>query len=294
MKTSKECIPCFLRQAQYTAALATRSEELQNLIIEKTTDLIKSFKFDISPPENAVSLYRMIGDLAGNSDTFSALKKASNRAALYMAGNLADIINKSETPLETAARLAIAGNIIDYGSHQEFDVEKTIQTALTDDLAINNLESFTEDLEQAKNILYLGDNCGELVFDRLFIETLRKPVTLAVKENPIINDALMSDAIECGLERRCRIISNGTDCPGTPPLKKCSSEFTKAWHKSDMIISKGQGNFETLSETRGPIYFMLMVKCPVVAGHINTSASLKAGSDIKTGDMIIMKHWLHS
>ncbi len=293
MKTSNECISCFHKQARYAADLATTSDHVRNEIIDRTAELISRFDMNISPPENAVAFYHLISEVAENPDIFSGIKKAGNRDALDRAHDLADFITESDTPLETAARLAIAGNIIDYGSHQEFDIEKTIEYALSNDLTVNDLTSFSGDLANAQNILYLADNCGELVFDRLFCKTLNKPVTLAVKEKAIINDALMADALECGLDKYCRIISNGTGCPGTP-LETCSKEFKKTFADADLIISKGQGNFETLSEIRGPIYFLLMVKCPVVAGHINTWRTTASKSDIKTGDMVIMKHRLYN
>lgn len=288
MKTSPDCLTCFIKQARYTTGLATSSVILQKNILEKSTAIIASFDHDLSPPENAVALYRMIAEMSGNPDIYAALKKNSTRAAMEIAGDLAEIIRSSDDKLETATRLAIAGNIIDYGAHQEFDVHKTITDSLSHPLAINDLESFAKDLEKARNIIYLADNCGELVFDRLLIETLDRPVTLAVKEGAIINDALMKDAQECGLDNFCRIISNGTNCPGTP-LDKCSHKFRNEFANADLIISKGQGNFETLSEIEGPIYFLLMVKCPVVAEHINTMLSVQERC-VKTGDMVIMRH----
>ncbi|MBU0480877.1 MAG: DUF89 family protein [Proteobacteria bacterium] len=292
MKTSPACLPCFMRQAKFAAALTTDSKSLQDRIIQESSALISSFPLDISPPENAVALYRLIAELSDNPDIFSGLKKISNRAALKMVASLASPIRSSGNKLETAARLAIAGNIIDYGAQQEFDMKKTVERSLALPLAINDLEFFSSDLAKARNILYLADNCGELAFDRLLIETLDRPVTLAVKDRPILNDALLEDAVDCGLDSLCRLISNGAGCPGTP-LDFCSKEFKNAFRETDLIISKGQGNFETLSETPGPIYFLLMVKCPVVAEHINEIRASASGTTVKTGDMVALKHPLY-
>lgn len=286
MRTSPDCLACFLRQAEYTAGLATDSLPLRAAIMKKAANLIPSFVLDLSPPENSVFLYRMIAEMSDHADIFSDLKMRSNQTALEMLPFLEDKLRFSDTPLLTAARLAIAGNIIDYGSHQDFDVQKSIDRCLTDKLAINHLQEFQEKLQKAQNILYLADNCGELVFDRLFIEFMGKPVTMAVKEKPIINDALNKDAEYCGLQLSCRIISNGTDCPGTP-LDSCSKEFHREFDAADLIISKGQGNFETLSEVEAPVFFMLMVKCPVVANHVAEMAGRPKGS-INKGDLILM------
>jgi uncharacterized protein with ATP-grasp and redox domains len=277
MNTSPNCLPCFMNQAEYTAGLATDSLSLRKEIMDQAAKLIPSFDLKLSPPENSVFLYRMIAEKSNNNDIFAELKAQSNRTALEMLPVMEDKIRYAPDPLDTAIRLAIAGNIIDYGSHQEFDVQKTIDRCLTDSLAISDLEVFKGDLRRAQNILYLADNCGELVFDRLLIEILDRPVTLAVKEKPIINDALRFDAEYCGLSLNCRIISNGTDCPGTP-INNCSRDFLKEFEAADLIISKGQGNFETLSAIDAPIYFMLMVKCPVVANHIEEIA---ATGDVK-------------
>ncbi|MDH3394130.1 MAG: ARMT1-like domain-containing protein, partial [Desulfobulbaceae bacterium] len=137
------------------------------------------------------------------------------------------------------------------------------------------------------SILYLADNCGEIVFDSLLIEQLGpQKITLAVKERPIINDALITDTASCGLNNLCTVISNGTDCPGTP-LAQCSEEFQDCFHNADLIISKGQGNFETLSESNAPLYFLLTVKCPVVVDHVNMLAG--KSTRVSMGEMILLK-----
>ena len=218
MRTSPECLPCFMRQAEYAAEVATESISLRKEVIAASTRLIPTFDLSLSPPENSVFLYRKIGELSGKDDVFAELKKDSNKFALEMLDDLRSMVRSSDDPFQTAARLAIAGNVIDYGSHQEFDIDRTIDLCLTKDLRINDLQTFRQDLSTSARILYLADNCGELVFDRLLIEMINSPITVSVKKLPIINDALVSDAVVCGLtDHDCRVISNGTDCPGTPP-----------------------------------------------------------------------------
>ena len=287
MKTNLDCLPCFMRQALYTARIATDSPELQEKILHRAAHLLTEFDLDISPPENAVALYRIIAETSGRPDPFATLKKESNRLALELQPSTRKRILNAQDSLAFAIKFAIAGNIIDYGAHHHFDARKTINNCLEKQLAINDYEAFQRELSKAQSILYLADNCGEIVFDSLLIEQLGpKKVTMAVKEQPIINDALLADARKCGIDKTCKIISNGTDCPGTP-LNQCSEEFQKQFDNADLIISKGQGNFETLSDTKAPIFFLLTVKCPVTATHVNKLAGLN--QEAKVGDMVLMQ-----
>lgn len=271
MRTSLDCLPCFAKQALYTARLCTSDPQLQRLIINRVMALLDGLDLSLTPPENSIAIYREISALAGCADPFVTLKRQSNINALQFRPQAKQAIDTGADPLKIACRFAIAGNIIDYGAHHDFDINRTLEECLQKRLHLDDYPRLQEDIHKAATILYLGDNCGELVFDGLLIELLQKmgiEVTLALKKGPIINDALVDDAATCGIAGSCRVISNGTDCPGTP-LAICSEELRAAFANADLIISKGQGNFETLSEVKAPIYFMLTVKCPVVGTHIN-------------------------
>jgi uncharacterized protein with ATP-grasp and redox domains len=251
--------------------------------------------FRLSPPVNAVSIYTRIAELGGCEDPFAALKKESNEAAVQLRPRLEEIIESSADPAATAVKLAMAGNIIDYGAQQTFDVEQTIGNCLDKEPWGSGMAQFLADVDRSGRILYLGDNCGELVFDGLFIKQLAgqgKEVVLAVKERPIINDALPVDAVVCGLDKYCTVITNGTGCPGTP-LARCSENFQEVFLNADLIISKGQGNFETLVGAKGPIYYLLTVKCGVVADHLehltDRSAASKTGRPA-LGTMVLLKN----
>ena len=284
MLTYLNCMPCFLKQALYTARLSTSSLQVQEEIMARTAGLLSELDFSRTPPENATPVYELIAEISGCKDPFAELKKESNQLALDLQENIRDIIKQSDVPLFTAIKYSIAGNIIDYGAHHDFDILDTINKCSTRELVLNDYEKLCEDLNTAEKILYLGDNSGEVAFDSLVIEQLDQQILFAVRGKPIINDALREDAQFCGLDRQCEIISNGTNCPGTP-LSRCSAEFREAFNQADLIISKGQGNFETLSEVRAPIYFLLSVKCPVVARHIFENT----GRSVQNGDMILLK-----
>jgi hypothetical protein len=267
MQTHPCCLPCFHRQAAYAAQLAQPEPTAQAAILEQAAILLAGIDHTASPPANAIALYQLIARLSGNPDPFAGIKRQSNDLALNLRPRFAGIIKQGEEPLRQAILLAMAGNIIDYGAQQHFDLDAALANALQQRPFIDDYALLQADLRRAKQILYLADNCGELVFDGLVIDQLPPgAVTMAVKEGPIINDATMDDARYCGLEQKCRVISNGTVCPGTP-LRQCSPEFRELFARADVVISKGQGNFETLSEEGRPVYHLLTVKCQVVADH---------------------------
>lgn len=284
MKTALECLPCLLRQALHGAGLATDSPALQKNILEQACLILSDLDLNLTPPENSIRIYETIAGISGCKDPFIDLKKESNQLALSWKDMIKEKIARTPDPLLAAITFSIAGNIIDYGSQQSFDPHSAIEDCLSRELAINDYRKLQRDLQEAESVLYLADNAGEIVLDRLVIEELKRRVTFAVKKDPIINDALLADAEVAGLDKICRVMDNGTNCPGTP-LDLCSPELKKEFAAADIIISKGQGNFETLSEVRASIYFLLTVKCPVVAGHITELT----GHRVEKGEMILLK-----
>jgi uncharacterized protein with ATP-grasp and redox domains len=271
MQTTRDCLPCFLRQASYVATLCSAEPVVRQRIVDSVAALLPTLDLRLSPPENAVAVYGLIAELGGCPDPFVDIKRQSNTFASRLRPQLAALQSRGPgDPVQKAVKLAMAGNIIDYGAQQSFDLDGTVAACLDREPWGAAVEEFLADVDRARHLLYLGDNCGELVFDGLLMELLYsmgKDVTLAVKSKPIVNDALLEDAAACGLDRYCRVIANGTGCPGTP-LATCSNEFKELFAAADLIISKGQGNFETLSGTAGPIWHLLTVKCTVVAGHL--------------------------
>ncbi len=198
--------------------------------------------------------------------------------ALQLLPGLRDQVAASDEPLMTAAHLAIAGNIIDLGAKSGLHEDEVHEALLhsTEKPLEGDIEVFRSEVAKAKRILYLADNCGEIVFDTLLIEQLGpQRVTLVVRGMPIINDATREDAITAGLDQIVPILGNGSDVPGTL-LEDCSEEFRKTFDSADLIVSKGQGNLETLSHCGKNIFFLLKVKCPVVA----ESVGLPVGSHV--------------
>lgn len=270
MKSNLDCIPCFFEQAIRTGRIVARDEALTKKIVDQLGLMLPSISLENSPPETGRLIYDMINRLSGNPDPYQKLKEESTKLALSLYPSLKNIINKSDDPLLTAIRIAIAGNIIDYGANASFDIENTIEEVLCKEFALFDYELFYERLDKTEQVLYIGDNAGETVFDRLLIEQLAKPVIYAVRDKPIINDATFDDAHQAGLDNVCEIVSSGCDAPGTL-IKRCSSSFLSLLEKSTFTISKGQGNFEGLANEKYNIFFLLKVKCKLIADHIGVS-----------------------
>ena len=268
MKIFLDCIPCFVRQALDSARLVTDDERVHEKVVRETLCLTADLDMSQSPPAIGQKIHRLIRELVGNNDPYHELKQRFNRLAMRMCIELAEQVRASEDPLETAVRLAIAGNIIDLGvktSIAESDIERIIRDCLTADFDSQQLEDFRNAVSRAKRILYLADNAGEIVFDRLLIELLPyEKITVVVKGEPVINDATMEDAEFAGLTEMTEVIDNGSDAPGTI-LETCSQTFRNRFEDTDLIIAKGQGNYETLSDSDKNIFFILKAKCPVIA-----------------------------
>lgn len=205
-------------------------------------------------------------------DPYRAAREQSTREALKLYPRLRSLVLEAHDPLETAVRLSIAGNIIDVGVSLHYDLEATIQRVLAQAFDIKDLAAFRERVPQAKRILFLADNAGETVFDRVLIETLGRPVTYVVKGGAILNDAIRVDALAAGLGEITTLVDNGSNAPGTV-LDVCSPEFQRLLASSEVIIAKGQANYETLSHVRAPLFFLLQAKCSVVAQHLGVAVN---------------------
>ncbi|MDD3079760.1 MAG: ARMT1-like domain-containing protein [Paludibacter sp.] len=215
-------------------------------------------------------IHRLLNDefcrLAGSSDLYVEEKHQSNATALRIINELRPEVEQSTNLFNLALKLSIAGNIMDYGASGDFDIHATIQKVLTTNFAIDHSKELENRMKLAKNILYLGDNAGEIVFDKFFIETIHpENLTFAVRGSAVLNDATLEDAKNIGLNKVVHVITNGYNAPSTI-LSESSPEFLKYYHEADLIISKGQGNFEGLMHEYDPrIFFLLMVKCDVVS-----------------------------
>jgi hypothetical protein len=270
MKTFIDCLPCLLRTALEAARLATGDPAVRERV---TRDLLRWFSemdMDGSPPVMAQRIHRRLRELTGVEDPYREAKDRQNQMALHFLRDLEAGLEDAADPLATAVQLAIAANIIDLGAKTAIP-EEEVQSALAravGEPVVGDLEAFRGAVARARRILYLADNAGEIVFDRLLVEQLSPArVTLVVRGKPVLNDVTLEDARVAGLHEIVEVIDNGSDAPGTV-LADCSREFVRRFTGADLIVAKGQGNFETLNDEPGNIFFLFKAKCPVVADQI--------------------------
>jgi len=269
MKSHLDCFPCFLRQSLIALRFGTNDEWLQQSVLKSTLEDIRKADTSKPPAYTTTFIHRRIRQMLGK-DPFRSIKSECNRHALNLYPSLKISVEKSDDPLWMSTRLAIAGNVIDFGIFTSVDIEGTISNALNNQLAVDDYLEFQDALSSTDEILYLADNAGEIVFDRLLIETListGKTVLAVVKGGPVINDATLEDAAESGLANVCEVIDNGSDAVGTI-LEWTPESFKKIFKNARLVISKGQGNFETLGGAEKKIFFLFQSKCDVVSKEL--------------------------
>jgi uncharacterized protein with ATP-grasp and redox domains len=269
MSLELDCIPCFLRNALAAARLATPNPEVHEQIMREAILLAAGRDRKLSAPAMSQFIHRRLRELTGIVDVYREAKQRFNALAMQLLPELEAKVSEADAPFAYAVRLAIAGNVIDLGVNsglQEADIRRSLQEVLKEPFC-GDLHHFRTTLSTADRVLYLVDNTGEIVFDRLLIEQLpARNVTVAVRGGPVLNDATLADAQAVGLDQIAEVIDNGSDAPGTI-LDDCSGAFQDRFKRADIIIAKGQGNFETLRNASANIFFLLKIKCSVVAAQ---------------------------
>lgn len=272
MRTYFDCVPCSIRQVLDSVRMITDDEAMHERVLRELLGMWQGMDMRQSPPAMAQQIHRFLRQLTGVPDPYLDVKNRYNLFALQLYPALRERVESSPDPFETAVRLAIAGNIIDFGvnSNVEQDtVHEAIMRSLTEPIDRHAVRRLRRAIDEAPDILFLGDNTGEIVFDRLLIERLPcEKITYVVRGGPILNDALIEDAEVAGLTDLVEVIDNGADAPGTI-LETCSEAFRRRFARADLIIAKGQGNFESLGDTEKNAFFLLRPKCAVLARHLN-------------------------
>jgi len=279
MKTYLDCYPCLLRQALDAARLAGADERQQKAVLERVLDVLKQVGPLSTPPEIGDRVHRIVRQEVGDEDPYRAVKEASTRQSLALYPRLKALLAEADDPLEVGVRLSIAGNIIDLGPTREYELWNTVERVLAQPFAIDDRGALRAAIARAGQVLYLADNAGETVFDRLLIEALDLPVVYAVKGGPVLNDATRKDALAAGVNQAAEVISTGSDAPGTI-LSRCSAGFRQLYEQAELVIAKGQANYETLSTEGSKVFFLLQTKCPVIARDVGApvgSIVLKQG-----------------
>jgi uncharacterized protein with ATP-grasp and redox domains len=276
-------VPCFVRQAIDAARLVAGDDHTTERVLRRVLQATAQMRIDRPPPFMGREIHRIIREETGSDDPYAPLKRRSTQTALDFAGRVEHLIAAATDPLEAAVRFAIAGNVMDYALAATWDAEKintAIEDALLRPIDAGCLRALKHAASRARDILYIGDNAGETVFDRLLIQRLpQETVTYAVKGSPVINDAVQSDAEDAGIDNVARIVPSGCDAPGTI-LELCSPEFVDLFENADLIIAKGQANLETLADAERDIFFLTQIKCTVVARDLSA----------QVGDWVIKYH----
>ena len=267
MKAYIDCYPCFLRQSIAAARHAKCPEPQLHGVVQSVLDVLRQLQPDANPAEIACLVHRIVREKLNNEDPYENEKKKSTQMALSLYPRLKERL-VPDNNIENFLRMSIAGNIIDLGvSDQYDDLWSTVERVLVQPFAIDDSKALVEKLDTVDRLLFLADNAGETVFDRILIESLPHSVVYAVKENPVLNDATRKDALAAGLDQCTEIVSNGSDAPGTV-LPLCSDEFVALFESYELIIAKGQANYESLSMAGEKVFCLLQVKCPVIGADI--------------------------
>ncbi len=272
MQSCTDCIPCFVRQAQETLKrIIADDDALSHRTLQRVLREAADFPLEQTPPAMAQTIHRIIREETGNLDPYAEIKTESTRIALELAPKAREIIDASDDPFTMALRFSIAGNIMDFALMSiwdDFETGNFIESTAGQLLNDSGVRNLREAVEKAETILILGDNVGEAVFDKLFIEQLKnKRVIYAVKGAPVINDVTLQDARDSGLDEVAELVENGSDAPGTI-LDDCPETFRDLFDRVDLVIAKGQANYETLSTCQRPLFFLTRIKCPVIGTHI--------------------------
>jgi len=279
MNISLDCIPCIVNSFRRLLQSGILPNAEKEPAMRRLLDFLARADYRQSPPALGRVMHRMIREVLKNPDPYKAIKEKFNTMMLGLYDDFQKMVRHADDPFDMAMRLAIAGNVIDFGPQHQLDVMDTMQRVVHADLAIDDSSQLRRDVQSASTILYVGDNCGEIVTDKLFIEMMNHPhIYFAVRGSPVINDVTVEDAQIVGMSQVAQIVTTGDDAPGAV-WETASDDFKKLLLTADVVIAKGQGNLEGLIDVKHTIYFLLVTKCDLIANRVGA----------KTGDFIVKK-----
>ncbi|MEN3186656.1 MAG: ARMT1-like domain-containing protein [Atribacterota bacterium] len=283
MKAQVECFSCNIRQAQEAAAVVCPEKDFLWRVSQRICMQYADADPNWTPAYMTSLAHKVAREMTGVDDIYYRHKKHYNRLALKLYPELKGFVGDGEGALERAVRVAIVGNIIDLGVYREVEVSQILEQLYTVQWGLYDFAQFEQDVRKAKTIVYVGDNAGEIVFDKILLEELKKvgiqEIFFVVKGGPISNDALLADFWEVGLDNFAQVLTTGKDECGIVP-EEGPSDLQEVWKRADLVISKGQGNFESLSGRKETIYFLLKAKCVPVAREFG----------VKQGALILKKN----
>jgi uncharacterized protein with ATP-grasp and redox domains len=279
MKAHADCVPCVFRQVLRAARRVTDDEEALLAVLGRAMEEVGRRLRGSTPADLTTAALAIVGDYFGVSDLYADERRHTNQVMLGLEPELRKLIARSSDPLRTALRLSAAANMIDFGITDDVDVHAAIETALAAALAVDHTDRLVEDLARSRQLLLVADNAGEIVADKLLLETIgHTNAWVAVRGAPLLNDATVAEAEEAGLDAVATIISNGSERLGTV-LEACSGAFQRCFAEADVILSKGQANYESLEHLDREIYFIMTAKCDLVARQLG----------VRLGDVVVAR-----
>ena len=276
MKISKECYLCIFNQIYNLTDRLNLDEKASSIVIREGARRLSKYDLNYEPPIIASDVYGSISEIVKKEDLFEEAKKEAIKEALKFKPILKKRLSKSKDKLFDACRVAVAGNVIDLGVNQEYDLEKEIKRIFEVNFFRNDYNKFRKKVLNAKNICFLADNSGENIFDEILIEVIKEfnpnvEIFYLVRGKPIINDVTIKDLKGLEIFNLAEVIDTGVDTPGFC-LNRANGKSKDIFYKADVVISKGMGNFECLfNECRREVFYLFKVKCDVVARASNSS-----------------------
>lgn len=270
MNIDPACIECLINQSKRVANAIRADEKLTREIVQAVEKMAPGFDFKQTPPEVASELYEKMAQIAGKEDLYDEVKRLSTIKAEEFVPFLEEKISSSDEPLLMATKVAVAGNVIDLAAEYAFDLNEELDKIFHTQFAINDFERLQKRLFTASTLLYIADNAGEHIFDKVYIKTILSlypdiEVYYMTRGNAIINDVTFEEAKEAGFESISHLLSSGVNTPGFV-YERANEASKKLFDSADLIITKGMGNYECLSEVkRENLFFLLKIKCSVVA-----------------------------
>jgi len=283
MNIKPDCLVCLYNQALKTNKLLGLDDKTSAKILFEVAKILPNYSLNFTPPQIAKDTYKLIEDITNNPDPLKKAKELSIKEAKTFKPTLYEEIKKSDDKLLTALKIAVAGNVIDFGAKEQINLSKLLDEIFHTPFKIDFYTDLKEKLKTAKKVVILGDNCGENIFDVILADTLKSLYDIElfyfVRGKPIINDVTITEANESDMPKFAKIIDTGVPTPGYD-IKYASKESLEIFNTADVVISKGMGNFESLFEiTKREIFYLFIVKCNVVANAV--------GCNIK--DLILLK-----
>lgn len=272
MRSAPECIPCAINQALRTARLAGVDEATQMRALKRAVEALAEEDMSRPPAVLATRAILASGEVYGQNDPYREEKKRTTEEALHLYEQIKSGVDAEMAGMDPvariryAAKLAAAGNIIDFGIGEEFDIEATLKDTLENGFAVDHSEQLHDALKRTDSFLLVSDNAGEIVFDRFLIDEalgMGKHVLVSVRSRGILNDAVREDVVMAGITDPVEIIETGTGSLGLM-LDEASPEFRKEFERAGVVLSKGQANYETLNDVTRSMFYILRIKCPVI------------------------------